>query len=203
MKEFINYLKEGKLPDDKNVARKLRMRSARYTLIENVLYKRGYTLPLLKCVSGREAEYVLQEIHKGICISHFGSQMLAHKAVRVGYFWPGMNKNSSEIVKHCDKCQRFDKATTNPPEELSPISSPWPFAQWGVDIVGPCPPGKEALKFTVVAVDYFTKWAEAEALATITIGNIKSFLWKSVVYRYEIPHAFVIDNGKQFGCEPF
>jgi hypothetical protein len=55
-----------------------------------------------------------------------------------------------------------------PPEKLSPITSLWPFAKWGVDIVGPMPPGKGGWKFLLVAVDYFTKWAEAEALATIT-----------------------------------
>jgi hypothetical protein len=69
-------------------------------------------------------EYVLQEINKGgVCGSHSRSQMLAHKAVRAGYFWPEMNKDSSEIVKHYDKCQRFDKITTNPTEELSSVSS--------------------------------------------------------------------------------
>jgi hypothetical protein len=58
-------------------------------------------------------------------------------------------------------------------------------------------------RFVVVVVGYFTKWVEAEALATITIGSIRNFPWKSVVYRYGIPHAFVTNNGKQFDCEPF
>jgi hypothetical protein len=89
------------------------------------------------------------------------------------------------------------------PEKLTPLTSPWPFAKWGVDIVGPMPVGKGGQKFLVVAVDYFTKWAEAEALAAITTTNITSFLWKSVVCRFRIPHAFVTDNDKQFDCEPF
>jgi hypothetical protein len=38
------------------------------------------------------------------------------------------------------------------------------------------PPGKGNRKFIVVAVDYFTKWAEAEALATITTKNVIKFL---------------------------
>jgi hypothetical protein len=63
--------------------------------------------------------------------------------------------------------------------------------------------GKGGRKFLVVTVDYFTKWAEAEALAAITTTSITSFLWKSVVCRFGIPHAFVIDNGKQFDCEQF
>jgi hypothetical protein len=89
------------------------------------------------------------------------------------------------------------------PEKLNPISSPWPFAKWGVDIVGPMPPGKSGKKFLLVAVDYFTKWAEAKAFATITTANVRKFLWSSVVCRFSIPHAFVTDNGKQFDWGPF
>jgi hypothetical protein len=54
-----------------------------------------------------------------------------------------------------------------------------------------------------VAVDYFTKWAEVEALSSITTKCIKRFLWKNVICRYGIPHAFVTNNGKQFDCDSF
>jgi hypothetical protein len=71
----------------------------------------------------------------------------------------------------------------NPPKKLNSITLPWPFAKWGVDI------GSQ--KFLVVAVDYFTKWAEVEALATITTENVTKFLWSSVICRFGIPHAFI------------
>lgn len=179
------------------------MQSAQYTLIGEVLYRRGYTLPLLKCLSAVEAEYVLKEIHEGVCGSHSGGRILAHKAVRAGYYWPTMNQESVEMVRRCDKCQRFAKLQTKPAVELSSVSSPWPFAQWGVDIVGPVPAGKGNCKFLVVAVDYFTKWAEVGPLVTITTGAIKNFLWRTIICRFGIPHAFVTDNGTQFNCRPF
>jgi len=179
------------------------MQSARYVLVGGSLYRRGYTEPLLKCLKSFEAEYILKEIHEGVCGNHSGSRMLAHKAMRAGYYWPTMNKDSVKLVRKCDKCQRFARVMKQPPEKLIPITSPWPFAKWGVDIVGPMPPGKGGRKFLLVAVDYFTKWAEAEALATITTANVVKFLWTSVICRFGIPHAFVTDNGKQFDCEPF
>jgi hypothetical protein len=129
--------------------------------------------------------------------------MLAHKSTRAGYYWPTMNKDSVRLVQHCDKCQRFARVMRNPPEKLSPITSPWPFAKWGVDIVGPMPPGKGKQRFLLVAVDYFTKWAEAEAFATIIADNVIKFLWSSVICRFGIPHAFVTNNGKQFDCGQF
>jgi hypothetical protein len=72
---------------------------------------------------------MLREIHERICDSHSGGRMLVHKAVREGYYWPKMSKDSSEVVKHCNKCQRFNKVMTNPPKELSQVLAPWPFAQ--------------------------------------------------------------------------
>ncbi|CAL9000431.1 unnamed protein product, partial [Prunus brigantina] len=59
--------------------------------------------------------------------------------------------------------------------------SPWPFAQWGLDLIGPMPEGKGQVKYAVVAVDYFTKWAEAEALATITAARIETFVWQNII----------------------
>ena len=52
----------------------------------------------------------------------------------------------------------------------------WPFAQRGLDILGPFPTGTRQMKFLVVGVDYFTKWVEAEPLEKITQQNVKNFV---------------------------
>jgi hypothetical protein len=70
-------------------------------------------------------------------------------------------------------------------------------------LVSPMLPGKGKKRFLVVAVDYFTKWAEAEALATVTASNVINFLCRSVVCRFGIPYSFVTDNGAQFDWKPF
>ncbi|XP_059460363.1 uncharacterized protein LOC132189630 [Corylus avellana] len=202
-KEIVGFLERGILPGERKKAVWLKQKAARFTLVNGAFFKRGFMLPLLKCVSKEEGNYVLREIHERICGSHSGPRILAHKAVRAGFLWPSMNQDSINIVKTCDSCQRFANAIKQPPEELSSVSSPWPFSQWGVDIVGPLPTGKGGVRFVVVAVDYFTKWAEAETLVNITAKNIEKFLWRSVICRYGIPHAFVTDNGKQFDCESF
>lgn len=114
-RNVVEYLKNRQLANDKKEARKIWMQSARYTLVSEILYRRGYTLPLLKCLSTTEAEYVLKEIHERVCGSHSGGRILEHKAVRAGYYWPKMNQESMEMVRRCDKCQRFAKLQTNPP----------------------------------------------------------------------------------------
>ncbi|XP_022865611.1 uncharacterized protein LOC111385455 [Olea europaea var. sylvestris] len=79
--KIIAYLKIGKCPESSTKARKLRIRSARYTLMYDVLYKQGYSTPLLKCLN-EEAQHALQDIHEGICGNHSGGLSLAHKIMR-------------------------------------------------------------------------------------------------------------------------
>jgi len=67
-----------------------------------------------------------------------------------------------------------------------------------MDIIGPFLPRKGQCKFLLVGVDYFTKWIEAEPLATITAKKIQNFVWKNIIYRFGVPHTIVTDNGRQF-----
>uniref|UniRef100_A0A2N9IRV7 RNase H type-1 domain-containing protein n=1 Tax=Fagus sylvatica TaxID=28930 RepID=A0A2N9IRV7_FAGSY len=168
MSPIIRYLKEGKLPTYKMEARKLRIRASHFQLLDGILYKMGFSRPHLRCLSPEEANYVIREVHEGICGNHSGARALAHKLIRAGYYWPSLLHDATQYVKTCDKCQRFANITRAPPEEITPMTSPWPFAQWGLDIMGPFPVGTKQAKFLVVAIDYFTKWVEAEPLATIT-----------------------------------
>ena len=55
----------------------------------------------------------------------------------------------------------------------------------------------------LVAVDYFTKWAEAEALANIRDIDVKKFVWKNIVTRFGVPNSLISDNGLQFDSKGF
>ena len=123
--------------------------------------------------------------------------------IRVGYFWPTMQKNAAELVKKCDKCQWFGNVQHIPGELLTSISSPWPFSMWEIDIVGPLPLGKRQVKFLLVAIDYFTKWVEAEPLAVIIKDKIQTFVWKNIVCRFGIPRTIISNNGRQFDSRRF
>ena len=78
------------------------------------------------------------------------------------------------------------------------MMAPWPFAQWGLDILGHFLVGTRQMKFLVVGIDYFTKWVEVEPLANITQQNVKSFVWKNIVCRFGVPKVLVFDHGQQF-----
>ena len=203
MDPIWDYINDRTLPDDPKEAAKIRARSARFTNHKGSLYKRGFFTPFLKCIAGEDTEYVLREVHEGICGNHIGAQILAGKVLRQGYYWPTMLKDATDLVKKCKICQEHAKISRLPSEPLTSITSPLPFQQWGLDILGPLPIGKGQCKFIIVAVDYFTKWVKAEPLSTITEQKIRNFVWRAIICRFGIPRALVSDNGKQFDNAKF
>ena len=86
MDPIVAYLKTGEQPEYKTEARILRLKVARYVLYDDKLYRRGYSMPLLKCASPSEAKYIMREIHEGTCGNHVEGQSLAFKALRQGYY---------------------------------------------------------------------------------------------------------------------
>ena len=72
--------------------------------------------------------------------------------------------------------------------------SPWPFVVWGIDLIGPLPTARSAFKYAVIIVDYFTKWAEAKPLATISSKKVQDFVWEAIICRHGIPQEIVSDN---------
>ena len=197
MDSIWNYIIDGSLPDDPKEAAKIRARSARFTNHKGSLYKRGFFTPFLKCIAGEDTRYVLREVHEGICGNHIGARALAGKVLRQGYYWPTILKDATDLVKKSRICQEHAKISRLPSKPLTSITSPWPFQQWGLDILGPLPIGKGQCKFIIVAV------AEAEPLATITEQKIRNFVWRAIICRFGIPRALVLDNGKQFDNAKF
>ncbi|XP_071906258.1 uncharacterized protein [Coffea arabica] len=136
MDPIVRYLAQGELPPSRIEARKILLKSQKYTLAQGVLYRKSYLQPWLKCITPEDGSYVLRELHEGICGNHVGTRVLAKKGMLAGYYWPTIFRDSAELV-----------------------------ARWGYE-------------YLVVAIDYFTKWVEAEPLGTISSRSIQKFLWK-------------------------
>ena len=203
MDEIKLYLQSGHLPPNADEARKLQVRALKYVLIEGVLYRKSFVIPYLRCLRPDEAREALREVHEGVCGQHLGGRALAHKVTRLGFYWPDMLKHAQDYVKRCDRCQRFAPVVRQPPEMLTSINTPIPFAMWGMDILGPFPLASAQRKFLLVAIDYFTKWIEAKPLAKITTKQVAQFVWENIICRYGIPRVMVTDNGTQFNNAEF
>ncbi|KAL0313164.1 UNVERIFIED_CONTAM: hypothetical protein Sradi_5715700 [Sesamum radiatum] len=82
---IVRFLTEEILPEDNKEAGKIKLRSARFVLIDENWYKRGFSSPLLKCLNPDKAEYVLREVHERSCGNHSGARSLVRKVLRLGY----------------------------------------------------------------------------------------------------------------------
>ena len=127
MTPILLYLKDGRLSEDKDKARRLRIKAAKYVFIDEVLYKRGFSQPYLRCLALDKSNYVLREVYEGACGNHSEARALVHKVVHAGYYWPTIQADAKAYVKVCDQCQRFSNIPRQPSEYLTSIMAPWPF----------------------------------------------------------------------------
>ena len=155
------------------------------------------------CLHPEKVNDLLAELHEGVCGGHAGGHSLAHQAMTQGFWWPKMRNDAAEYVRKCERCQKHTHLIHQPVRHLNPISNPLPFAQWGLDILGPFTRATGNRRFVLVAIDYFTKWAEAEALANIRDVDVKKFIWKNIVTRFGVPNTLISDNGLQFDSRAF
>ena len=145
---YIQYLQTDNPPP--NADRTWITKAAKYIMIGNDLYKRRYGQPLLKCVTTEQAQYIIKELHEGICDYHSGARTMTTRILRAGYFWPTMEADCQDFVKKCIPCQKHGNLIHQKQEQLHSILSPWPFAKWGMDIITPmtdmCQPGRSLLR---------------------------------------------------------
>ena len=197
-------MKDDILPEEKLEADKVRRKAPRFWLSEDQkLYKHSFFGPYLLCIHPETTELLLEELHKGICGSHIEGRSLVHRAITQGYWWPNMQKEAQEYVKKYKQCQRFASNIHQSGGVLNLLSSPWPFAQWGIDIVGPFLKAAGNKRHLLVSTDYFTKWVEAEPLANIKDVDAKKFVWKNIAARFKVPHTLISNNGLQFDSKSF
>src|ERR1051325_9985358 len=153
---------------------------------------------MLRCVSQEDMSTVMKEVHEGACGNHGGGRALASRILRAGYYWPTLTKDCLEYVAQCSKCQTFAPVIHTLSEFLHAVLAPWPFYQWGADILGSFPVAPGQLKFLIEAGDYFTKWVEAEAVSRISADRVRRFYWRNIICRFGLPRVIVSDNGAQF-----
>jgi transposase InsO family protein len=200
--EIINYLQTNTFPEgytDKQ-KRRLAYRAGPYTIIANTLYKQGKDGVLRRCVTSSEIPQILKECHDNPAGGHFAGDVTARKILQSGYWWPTLFADCSTYTRQCDVCQRIGKPTDSSAMPLTPILALAPFEKWGIDFVGPInPPSRHGRhRYILVATDYATKWAEAEATKTNDKVIVAKFLRENIMARFGCPKELMSDRGTHF-----
>ncbi|XP_071687872.1 uncharacterized protein [Rutidosis leptorrhynchoides] len=127
MEPILQYIRNDVLPNDKREARLVRERAPMYIIQNDILYRKSYCGPMMRCVGPIEAEIIIDEVHNGSCALHSGYKTIAAKIMRMGYFWPSLYHDVAKIVKRYKSCQRHASQNRMPRHDMVPINSPWPF----------------------------------------------------------------------------
>jgi hypothetical protein len=201
--DFIAYIMENRVPEDKVERKKIVRRSANYIVIGTELYRRFTSNGvLMKCILRSEGLELLREIHGWECSNHAASANLVGKAYRKGFYWPTTLADAQDLVRRSKGWQFFAKEEHVPTQVLMTIPLSWPFARWGLDSVGPFKMAPGGYKHILVAVDKFTKWIEVCAVATVTSKEAAKFI-KDITHQFGVPNRIVTDLGKAFTGSEF
>jgi hypothetical protein len=164
------------------LAEQLIRRAKSYVLVGDKIYRRGASSGvLMKCVPREEGKGILEEIHKGVCGNHASSRTLISKAFRRAFYWPTALGDAEELVRRCQGCQYFAKQQHVPTYKLVTIPPTWPFARWGLNMIGPLPTAPGGFNRVLVAIDKFTKWIEVKPVTCPKADRVLNFLMNSYI----------------------
>jgi hypothetical protein len=144
----------------------------------------------------------LEEIHIGVYGNHASSRTLVNKAFRRAFYWPTALGDAEELVRKCQGCQYFAKQQHVPAYKLVTIPPTWPFACWGLDMIGPLPTTLGGFNRVLVAIDKFTKWIEVKPVTCPKGDRVLDFL-DELVHHYGLPHRIITDLGSNFNNHQF
>jgi ribonuclease HI len=173
---IIRYIKNEEKPDDKSAVERIVRQSAHYTLIGDALYRRGAAGVLMKCILSATGKQLLYEIHARQCGIHAASRTLVGKVFRSGFYWPTAKSDAAELVQRCEACQFLSKQRHLPAQQPQTIPVTWPFACWGLDMIGPFKKAQGGYTHVLVAIDKFTKWIEYKPIASLTSAKAVEFI---------------------------
>ena len=109
-----------------------------------------------------------------------------------------MLKGCITAVISCHAYQIFDRKTRIPPAPLQPVVAIGPFSKWGIDFMTCNPTSTGGHGYIIVAVDYFTNWAELMPTLNNSGETTTLLFFNHVVSRFSVPQAIVTDNRSHF-----
>jgi ribonuclease HI len=201
---YLQYLHRGELPPDRAEARRLARRAKSFILLSDgkELYHRSPSGILQRCISIAEGQELLQEIHSGACGHHAAPRALVGNAFQQGFYWLTAVADATRIVRACQGCQFYARQTHMPAQALQTIPITWPFAVWGLDLVGPLQKAPGGYTHLLAAIDKFSKWIEVRPLNNIRSEQAVAF-FTNIIHRFRVPNSIITDNGTQFTGRKF
>ncbi|GJX18740.1 reverse transcriptase domain-containing protein [Tanacetum coccineum] len=196
--DFANYLVGDIIPKGMTYQQKNKFFSdlKHYFWEEPYLFKVCSDGMIRRCISGPETRTILDQCHHGPTGGHYGPNVTAKKVLDSGFYWPTIIKEAHTLVRLCEACQKTGNISKRDEMPLNNIQVCEVFDIWGIDFMGPFPKSYK-FEYILVAVDYVSKWAEAQALPTNDARVVITFL-KKLFCHFGMPKALISDRGTHF-----
>jgi hypothetical protein len=193
----LGLLKEGVVLNtvDPQESKRARKRVAHYCWKNERLYFKGLYVP-----KPEDRLKLVSQMHEDL--GHFGEQRTLAKICR-RYFWNNRTECVKAIVRMCQQCQlvKSEGSIRSGDERLKSIPVCDLFYMVALDTAGPLPETKACNKYILVAIDHYSKWCEAKAVADHGAKTVTRFLEDDLICRYGVPSFVLIDNGGEWGTE--
>ncbi|GJU12216.1 reverse transcriptase domain-containing protein [Tanacetum coccineum] len=196
--DFANYLVSNIIPKGMTYQQKNKFFSdlKHYFWEEPYLFKVCSNGMIRRCISGPKTRTILDQCHHGPTGGHYGPNITAKKVLDSGFYWPTIIKEAHTLVRLCEACQKTRNISKRDEMPLNNIQVCEIFDIWGIDFMGPFPKSYK-FEYILVAVDYVSKWAEAQALPTNDARVVVTFL-KKLFCHFGMPKALISDRGTHF-----
>jgi len=187
----LGLLKNGTLPDsmDLEESKRARKRVSNYCWKEQRLYFKGLLVP-----KPEERMSLVSQMHEDL--GHFGEQRTLAE-IRQRYFWHHRTEDVKAVVRSCQQCQlvRSKGNIRSGDEQLKSIPICDLFHKVALDTAGPLPETRSGNRYILVAIDHYSKWCEAKAVANHSAKTAARFLEDDIICRYGVPRFILTDNG--------
>ncbi|KAG5891945.1 hypothetical protein JTB14_002221 [Gonioctena quinquepunctata] len=147
-------------------------------------------------------EEVLREIHDGVAGGHLGVTETLQK-VRQRFYWTNCQADVTDWCRKCAVCAASNGPRIRPKAPMRQYNVGSPFERIAIDIAGPFPVSDHGNKYILVAMDYFSEWAEAYALPNQEAITVADVLVKEWICRFGIPMELHSDQGRNFESNLF
>ncbi|MCO5607134.1 hypothetical protein L7F22_061327 [Adiantum nelumboides] len=196
---IVSYILEGEFPQSFTKAQKQRLmeKASSYLFLEGALYQRGKDQVCRRIPTVEEIPSILEGLHEEACGGHFAQELTAKKILLSGYVWPSLHIDVQHWCKSCHNCQvNGNKHLLHGPRQL--VLANGPFEKWGIDAMGPLPRTKNGKLYILVAIDYMTRWVEAQSVTRVNEKRVSRFVYTHICCRFGTPLEIVSNNGPGF-----
>lgn len=192
LRTIPKLLETLELPIGSDVNNKyIRKKACIFITMKGYLYKKDDNLRKVPYISERKK--ILEELHDGM--GH-GGQDIIQGLLRKRFWRPKMSEQANEYLKNCPDCQFFHGS--NKDQYYIPIQPSDLFETWGVDFIGPLPPGTNQEKYIIVAVEHATRWLVAKAVHSADAKTTAKFIYEEIFCCFGPPRRIITDRGTHF-----